>query len=71
MTTNSKIWFIVHETEFGPFFSTKDKAIAYVKTKLLDDEEFAVRGQDVVEGNDPYVNIVEVKLDNEDCQFDG
>ena len=65
------IWCIKHETDFGPFFSTKDKAISYVKREVFDDEEAAIRLEDAIAGNDPYCNIIEVCLDDEDTIFDG
>lgn len=65
----ASIWFIKHETDFGPFFSTKEKAIKYL---IDDDEEMDERRlKAILENRDPYVAVVEVELDDADISFDG
>lgn len=75
------IFFIKEETTFGPFFSSREKAIAHVKAEF---EEFDPDGEDKEENektlqllregkSDGYISIIEVELDNDsiDNIFDG
>ena len=59
------IWFIRSETDYGPFFSTKEKAISYLENQETLD------GNCKYTENNPYVNIEEVELDKENICFDG
>jgi hypothetical protein len=69
------ICFIQRETDYGPFFSTRDKAEQYLKDQVpedADDEEKKELAEQLA-GKSCYVNIVEVELDNTDTRsmFDG
>ena len=63
-----KIWFIRHETDYGPFFSTKERAIELLKE---DAEWWAKYGEEVLADKSPYTTIQEVELDDKDVCFDG
>ena len=63
------IWFIKHERSYGPFFSSRQKAI-YWLMQDVDDNHSALRLADILTDSDPYTSIVEVELDKEQF-FDG
>ena len=67
----SKVYIIKHETDFGPFFSSKEKVIAYLKDPDHADVDDPSRINPILEGRDPYINVLEVELDDEDVCFDG
>lgn len=64
-----KIFLIKRETSFGPVFSSQQKAKDYLRREYKDYPEIVINK--VVRGSHPYVNIVEVELDDEDFWFDG
>jgi hypothetical protein len=61
------IYFIRHETEYGPFFDSKDKAVTYLLGGKTSPETIL----QIVEGTDPYTDIVEVELNDITVSFDG
>ena len=66
----ASVFFIRHETSYGPFFSSKEKAAAYLLKDGFEapgEEELA----EMLEGRHCYCNVVEVELDNPDISFDG
>ena len=67
----AKIWFIRREEvskDYGPFFSTKERAIAFLREDDCDAHDDLT---DSIDGTDPYINIIEVVLDDERVCFDG
>ena len=66
-----KVYIIKHETDFGPFFSSKDKVKAYLEDPYHVDANDPARIDLILEGRDPYINVLEVELDDEDVCFDG
>ena len=61
-----KIWFLRRETDYGPFFSSRENAIAFLDSENDDDLDL----ESTLNGTDPYINLVEVELDTE-VYFDG
>lgn len=72
-----KIYFIRHETSYGPFFSTREQAIDCALKRLEDNTinnsptYIVNRINDILKGTDPYISIEDVTLDDEDVCFDG
>ena len=64
MTIN-KIWFIRRETDYGPFFSSKEKAIRYLLDRENEEEDGEVDISKILADKDPYISLVEVILDKE------
>lgn len=67
----AKIYFIKHETDFGPFFSTKKKARTYLEKDADIDEVSSEEIDEMMAGEHDYTNVIEVELDDEDVSFDG
>lgn len=71
----STICFIQRETDYGPFFSDREKAETYLKAQVPEDasDEEKKELAEQLAGKSCYVNIVEVELDNTDTRniFDG
>lgn len=65
------IYYIRHETDYGPFFSSRKKAIAYLQDDGEDGRWWAEHGKDVVNGDDAYTTIQKVKLDDINERYDG
>ena len=64
------MFFIRHETSYGPFFSEKQKAIDYVSgPDMYEDEPEEI--PKIIEGRHSYCSIVEVELDDIKVHFDG
>jgi len=63
-----KIYFIKHETDYGPFFSSRAKALDYLKE---DSEWWKVWGAGIETDKDAYITVQEVELDDENVRFDG
>lgn len=66
----AKIWFIRKETDYGPFFSSKEKAIQYLLDRENEEEDSDADISKILADNDPYTSLVEVTLDKE-VFFDG
>ena len=64
-----RIWFIRHETDYGPFFSTREKAIEWLKQDEENDN-LPQHLAEILAGDDPYTSLMEVELDTE-TYFDG
>lgn len=65
----SKIYLIRHETSYGPFLSSREKARDYLEQ--LHDEADSSEIEEMLEGNHPYTNMIEVELDDKKYRFDG
>ena len=69
-----KIYFARYERYFGPFFSTMDKAVEWLKE---DDHRPTVNGvvvddiDEILEGRNAYISIRAVELDDWDVICDG
>jgi len=63
------IFFIRHETSYGPFFSSKKKAETYLRDQEYPECEEDL--QDMLAGRHDYCNVVEVQLDDITRHFDG
>lgn len=66
----ARIFVIKHETDVGPFFSSKAKARAYLEHPNHKINSDGWTPDDAMEGNDPYVNVLEIELDDERVCFD-
>jgi hypothetical protein len=73
-----EIYFIQHETDYGPFFSSREKAVTFLKKDMLspnaspelrrqEEEEL----EKAIAGKSCYTNLVPVTLDDESVSFDG
>jgi hypothetical protein len=63
-----KIYFIRNETDYGPFFSTRDKAIQYIGDSYRHDPK---ERDAIIHGDSCYTGIQEVELDQRGVIFDG
>ena len=58
------IYFVVRETEYGPFFTAYEKAVDYLKDQGDWDENIRTN-------RNPHIVVEEVVLDSEGFIFDG
>ena len=62
-----------NETKYGPFFSSLEKAIAYLKVHREDDEDDKDTEwlKAVIRGDDTYTSIERVMLNDVQVRYDG
>ncbi len=62
-----EICFIRHETDYGPFFSSRGLAETYLRDQDYPEDQITR----ALAGTGPHIDVVSVTLDDPEVHFDG